>query len=137
LDSTPDSITLTVPTERRYAAVIRLVVGGLAARLDLPYEQVDDLQLAVDTILSRGAHTAETFTLEVSVEGAVAALRLGPLEQAIREQLEPGDGEGADELALGRLLASLVEDVRLLERGDDVWIELAKRVPQRPTSLRS
>jgi hypothetical protein len=137
LASTPDAITLTVPTERRFAAVVRLVVGGLAARLDLPYEQVDDLQLAVETILARDLPAGETFTLEVNVDNAVAALRLGPLEEAIRDQLEPEDGERADELALGRLLASLVEEVRLLERGDDVWIELAKRVPQRPTSVAS
>jgi hypothetical protein len=133
--ATSDAITLTVPTERRFAAVVRLVVGGLAARLDLPYEQVDDLQLAVEAVLARELHSGDTLTLEVEVDSELVALRLGPLDQAIREQL--GEEEGPEVLALGRLLASLVEDVRLLDRGDDVWVELGKRVPQPRTTLAS
>jgi hypothetical protein len=133
--ATSDAITLTVPTERRFAAVVRLVVGGLAARLDLPYEQVDDVQLAVEAVLARELHSGDTLTLEVEVDSELVALRLGPLDQAIREQL--GEEEGPEVLALGRLLASLVEDVRLLDRGDDVWVELGKRVPQPRTTLAS
>lgn len=135
MPATPDAITLTVPTERRFAAVVRLVVGGLAARLDLPYEQVDDLQLAVEAVLARELHSGDTLTLEVEVDSALVALRLGPLDQAIRQQL--AEEKGPEVLALGRLLASLVEDVRLLDRGDDVWVELGKRVPQPRTTLAS
>jgi hypothetical protein len=131
----PDAITLRVPAEPRFAAVVRLVVGGLAARLDLPYEQVDDLQLAVEAILARELHAGDMLTLEVDVDSALVALRLGPLEQAVREQLS--EEEGPDVLALGRLLASLVEDVRLLDRGDHVWLELGKRVPQPRTKVAS
>ena len=36
----------------KFLGVVRLLVGGLAARLDLPYEQMDDLQLAAESVLA-------------------------------------------------------------------------------------
>ena len=49
-----DTITLTIPAERRFLGVVNLVLGGLGSRLDLSFERVDDLQLAVDSVLAHG-----------------------------------------------------------------------------------
>lgn len=46
-----ETISMTLPADPRYATVARIVVGGLAARLNLSYESLDDLQLAVETLL--------------------------------------------------------------------------------------
>ena len=40
-------------TKPPYHGVARLVVGGLAARLDLSYEDLEDLQLALESVLER------------------------------------------------------------------------------------
>ena len=43
-----DTIVLTIPTDSAYRGVASLVLGGIGTRLDLPYERMDDLQLAFD-----------------------------------------------------------------------------------------
>src|SRR5262249_55809694 len=45
----PDEITLTLPHEREYHRVAHLVLGGLAVRLELTIETLEDLQLALST----------------------------------------------------------------------------------------
>jgi hypothetical protein len=111
---------------------VRVFVGGLAARLDLPDEQVDDLQLAVETVLARVAHAGELVTLDAAVADDALALRLGPLDAAaLREDLASGEvGEG--ELGLERLLTALVERVDLIEDGTSTWLRIEKRIPPRP-----
>ena len=54
-----DRITLTLPRERDFFRVAHLVVGGLAVRLDLTFENLEDLQVALATVLreSRVART--------------------------------------------------------------------------------
>ena len=46
-----DEITLVFPAQEDFHPVAHLVVGGLAARLELTYEQLEDLQVAVDALL--------------------------------------------------------------------------------------
>ena len=46
-----DRIVLTVPAGARFRSVATLVLGGIGGRADLPYERMDDLQLAVLSIL--------------------------------------------------------------------------------------
>jgi anti-sigma regulatory factor (Ser/Thr protein kinase) len=42
-----DAVSLTVPYARPYYAVVRLVVGGFASRLDVPYEHLEDVHIAL------------------------------------------------------------------------------------------
>ena len=42
-----DRIVLTMPAHERLRGVATLVLGGVGGRLQLPYERMDDLQLAV------------------------------------------------------------------------------------------
>ena len=42
-----EALVLTLHNERRFYGLIRLLISGLASQFDLPYEQMDDLQLAV------------------------------------------------------------------------------------------
>jgi len=46
-----DEITLTLPRERDFHRVAHLVLGGLAVRLELTIENLEDLQIALDAIL--------------------------------------------------------------------------------------
>ena len=46
-----DEITLTLPRGPEYQRVAHLVLGGLAVRLDLTIENLEDLELALDALL--------------------------------------------------------------------------------------
>ncbi len=51
-------VELVVPAEPAYLAVLRTASAGLAARLDLDLDEIEDLRIAVDeasTLLLRGA----------------------------------------------------------------------------------
>lgn len=61
-----DKVTLRIPAEPAYVQVIRLIATGLASRLKLTLEDIDDLRIAVDELATYlvGLHGREG-TLEV------------------------------------------------------------------------
>jgi hypothetical protein len=117
-----------VPNARPYFGVARLLVGGLAARLDLGYEQMDDLQLAVETVLTRCRPTDDHVTLEAAIDDGELAISIGPLTQAVGTSETP-DGSV---IPFATLLDRLVERSAMVERGDEVWLRLEQRIPSRP-----
>ena len=121
------AIELRIPNERPFHGVARLVVGGLAARHNLSYEALEDLQLALVTILEGDAYsTAAEIRVELEVTDEAIAMAIGPLNgEAVRADLEQSsDGD----LGLGRLLGTLVEDAEVEAREDGDWLRLSKRV---------
>jgi anti-sigma regulatory factor (Ser/Thr protein kinase) len=122
-----DTIKLTIPHQPPYHGVALLVVGGLAARLDLSYENLEDLQLALENVLENGGYaTQPEVTVELEVEDGSLAMTVGPLDgEAVRAAL---DDDGEDRISLGRLLDTLVENVQLQPRDDGDWLRLDKRV---------
>lgn len=121
------AIKLKIPHRPPYHGVALLVVGGLAARLDVSYEQLEDLRLALESVLENGgyARTSEV-TVELEVQDHGLAMIVGPLDgAALKSDLED---ERDDRLALGRLLGTLVEDVSVESREDGDWLRLEKRV---------
>jgi len=126
-DSSSDSserITLTIPGEPRFIGIARLFVGGLAARLDLGYETMDDLQLALESVL-RKAELGQAVTLEAQVEGEGVSILVGPLG---RDPLQP-DERQPDAIELERLLAALVAGSESTTRDDGCWLRLDVRIP--------
>jgi len=126
-DSFTDSaerITLTIPGEPRFIGIARLFVGGLAARLDLGYETMDGLQLALESVL-RKAEQGQAVTLEAQVEGEGVSILVGPLG---RDPLQP-DERHPDAIELERLLAALVAGSESVAREDAYWLRLDVRIP--------
>jgi anti-sigma regulatory factor (Ser/Thr protein kinase) len=121
-----EAITLTVPFERPYQGVVRLVLGGLAARLDVPYETLEDVQLAVETILANDAYAAgERVNVEVEVDGGTLAISVGPLEPgALAADLDASDA--SDGVGLGRLLATVMEGHEVEARDGHGWLRMRK-----------
>jgi hypothetical protein len=116
-----------VPNERPFFGVARLLVGGLGARLELPYEQLDDLQLAVESILLNGQPAGDRISLEASIEEQRVTIWIGPLRP-------PGASAQAQEdgaINLDWLLATLVDHVEPVERTGEPWLRLEKRIPTR------
>lgn len=124
LNDSGERITLTIPGERRFIGIARLFVGGLAARLDLGYETMDDLQLALESVL-RKAELGPAVTLEALVEGGGVSILVGPLA---RDPLQGGDRR-PDVLELERLLAALVAGAGTVARDDGCWLRLDVRIP--------
>jgi hypothetical protein len=131
-----DSVTLSFPRDNRYYAVARLVVGGMAAPLQMSYDALDDLQLAISSLLDHedlasGAAPVSgmedvQLRLEVDEHQLVAALGAfapGSLDRAFERSARQGG-----ELGLRRLLDTIVDDVQVTANGEDEWVTLTKRV---------
>jgi len=124
-----DVITLTVPAEPRFATVARIVVGGLAARLDLSYEAMDDLQLAVESVLALdGLPASSDVTIEVTADDTALSLAFGPLRADSEDALR---GHGISGLDLETLLGAVVDRATIAERAGEPWLVLEKGAPPR------
>jgi hypothetical protein len=124
---TAADIRLKIPHEKPYHGIARLVVGGLAARLDLSYEHLDDLQLALGTVLeNEGYSQSAEVTVELHVREGGVEMAIGPLHATeVRTDLE----KNGDAVSLSRLLSTVVERVELEQRADGGWLHLEKRIP--------
>lgn len=118
-----DQITLTIPRDPGFQRVAHLVLSGLALRLDLTVENLEDLQLAIDTLFDRVELADDDGDLTVTMcpRDRELETRVGPLPHAVLDELERDGGDGID---LRRVLDSTVDDV--LVDGDS--IVLTKRV---------
>ena len=127
----PDRIALETPIERGWEPVFRLVLGGVADRLDLGFEDLDDIQLAVERLLAE-AGTQETVQLSFEILPEGLRTRIGPLrEHAIAEALQ-GPEPKPGELTLRRVLETVVDSFGV-ETADDgnIIVILNKRVRRR------
>jgi anti-sigma regulatory factor (Ser/Thr protein kinase) len=124
---TGDAIRLRIPFSRPYHGVARLVVGGLAARLDFSYDHLEDLQLALASVLENEAYrAADDVTVEITLEDDGVLVAMGPLAgERVRADLEADVSEG---IGLGRLLETVAEHVEVEERDGTDWLRLEKRV---------
>ena len=99
-----DVVSMTVPASPAWNSVVELVLAGLGARLDLPYDRIDELQLATTAVL------ADALGPEVRVDASAGSdsvdIRVGPL------------AAGAGDAGRRRVLDALADAVAL-EPGDD------------------
>jgi hypothetical protein len=75
-------IKLTLSPQRRLTSVATLVAGGVGGRLELPVDRIDDLQLAITTLLGRVEDDAEV-TLEFEPDGSGVTCRVGPFGESV------------------------------------------------------
>jgi anti-sigma regulatory factor (Ser/Thr protein kinase) len=121
------AIKLSIPHDPPYHGVARLVVGGLAARLDVSYEQLEDLQLALASVLEDGRYVRdEQVNVELEMDDGVLSMVVGPMDgRLLRADLED---DSEERIGLGRLLDTVVENVGVEERPDGEWLRLEKRL---------
>jgi hypothetical protein len=121
-----ERIDLEAPLSGDFHAVVRLIIGGIAERVDFAFEEIDDLQLAVERLLVE-AGTVGTVQLEFEVEQDGISTRVGPLsERKVAEAL--ADGEAAPgQLTLRRILQTVVDSFGVEEAEDDcIVVRLVK-----------
>jgi hypothetical protein len=120
-----DQITLTMPRERPFFGVARLVLGGLATRLDVTVEHLEDLELALDGLLER-SDGADPITISLGVDGDELRARVGPFRgEDVRAELA---GDPGETMSLRRLLDAVVDRYEVADADGGAWVELGKRV---------
>ena len=100
-----------MPSDEPLRGVATLVLGGVGSRLDLPYERMDDLQLAVLSALD--ASDQPEVTIEVDADERGVRLALGPVRDASTE-----------DKGLELVLTRLVDDVTHERRDGAAWLSL-------------
>jgi hypothetical protein len=120
-----DEISLTLPRLQPFYHVAHLVLGGLAVRLELTFESLEDLQVALAGLLDR-PDTDEDLTVTLRVEDGTLLTTVGPFEgEQLRRDLA---SDSTDTVSLGRMLETVVDQVDVAEREGGLWVELTKNV---------
>ena len=133
-----ETVALSFPRDSRYYAVARLVVGGMAAPLQMSYDALDDLQLAISSLLDHedltplvpadGVEDDGQVHLRLDVDddrlvASIGSFAAGSLERAFEHSAQQGG-----DLGLRRLLDTIVDDVRVETQSDGEWVTLTKHV---------
>ena len=123
-----DEIILTLPETPAYLDVAHLVMGGLGVRLDLTFENLEDLQTALDGLLPRAGGEV---TVAVRLEDGALGVTVGPFAcDSLRAELEREDTE---EVGLRRVLETVADELEVLENDGRCWVRLSKAVTAVPT----
>ncbi len=77
VSSSPDNVTLRIARGDDALPVMRVVIGGVASRHNLPLDQLDDVQLAVETLMA-----------EEPTEGGLLALSLSMAPDGLSVRLD-------------------------------------------------
>jgi hypothetical protein len=118
---TGDMITLTIPREQPFHEVAHLVLGGVAARLNLTFESIDDLETALDAVLEHASENGDV-TVELRLDEQAIVTRVGPFAaDALRAELDRDD----ESVGLRRILDTVLDGYELDREG---WLELTKNV---------
>ena len=134
--STPDRVCLKIPGEPRYLGIVRLTVSGLAARFDLPFDETEDLKLAVTEACShmlRSAH--HRADLQVGFECADSQLHISvkcipPRTEALcQPPVEEASDSGEPDLGF-YLIEALVDaiDTETTDDGRIKSVTMSKRL---------
>ncbi len=127
-----ERVELELPLARDWVGVVRIVMGGIGERLELRFDELDDVQLAVERLLDEAAPASAdtearvTIAFELDPErlrvqiGPLAAAGVGP---ALEQESQPG------EFGLRRVLETVVDSFDVVDGGDGrSFVSLEKRL---------
>ena len=103
-----DEIRLVLPAQEDFHPVAHLVVGGLAARLEFTYEQLEDLQVAVEALLGCRDDDGDV-SVVVSVEPHTVRATVGPFQKHALAELDSDSGD----FGLRRVLDTVTDSVQI------------------------
>ena len=116
-----DEIRLVLPAEEDFHQIAHLVVGGLGVRLDLTYDALEDLQVALQALLACRDDDGEIVVTITADEGALRT-SVGPFGGDALTELD-ADGTG---FGLRRVLETVTDSFEVEERNGASWVELKK-----------
>lgn len=119
---TTEEIQLVIPAEEDFRPIAHLVTGGLAMRLDVTYDDLDDLQVGIEALLAL-RDDADELVVSLSADDGVLRATLGPFPP---ETVHTADTDGG--LDLHRVLETVCDTHEVEERDGGAWVELTKRI---------
>ncbi|MBA3421182.1 MAG: hypothetical protein H0U12_04710 [Thermoleophilaceae bacterium] len=124
-------VELETPIGSEWEPVFRLVLGGVADRLGLGFEELDDLQLAVERLLAEaGAQRSVKLAFELAHDRV--RTHVGPLSEAPISAALQGPPPAPGELGLRRVLETVVDSFGVEESdGGELVVRLEKLVGPR------
>jgi hypothetical protein len=117
-----DEIRLVIPAEEDFRPIAHLVTGGLATRLDVTYDDLDDLQVGVEALLGL-RDDQDDLVVSLSANDGVLHASFGPFPP---EKVHVGEADGG--LDLRRVLETVCDTHEVEERDGAAWVELTKRL---------
>jgi hypothetical protein len=117
-----DEIRLVLPAEEDFHPIAHLVLGGLGARHSLTFEQLEDLQVALDALLGRRDDENE-IVVSIRVEEDTVRAEVGPYPAGALAELE----DGSEALGLRRVLETVCDGFSVEERDAGSWVQVQKR----------
>jgi hypothetical protein len=124
-----DEILLELPPERQWFGVAHMVLSGLAARLDMTVEMLEEWRLALDELFAR-QHGERAIEIAFRASPESLELRFCPASEQLVTELE-SEGEGVD---LRRVLSALSDKLEIETSGDDRVVVL-RRAVSRPSGV--
>lgn len=118
-----DEITLTIPREPGFEGVAHLVLSGLAVRLNLTIENLEDLQLALETLIDTNDSGGD-LTVAMHLDDGELRAVVGPLSARLLDAIEAEQLQG--DIGPRRVLETTVDDVLV----DGTHVTLMKKVTQ-------
>ena len=119
---TTNEIRLVIPAEEDFRPIAHLVTGGLAARLDVTYDELDDLQVGIEALLALRDDVDELVVSLSTGDGTLHA-SLGPFPlEALRDERSDGG------LDVHLVLATVCDTHEIQQRDGAAWVELTKRI---------
>jgi hypothetical protein len=118
-----DEIQLTLPAQEDFRHVAHLVVGGIAARRELTYEDLEDLQVAFDAVLGC-REDEDDVVLSLRMDDHHLFASIGPFTPDALALLDQDNGG----LPLRRVLDTVCDDVEVNARDGGSWVDFSKQV---------
>jgi hypothetical protein len=118
-----DEIVLKLPREACWHSVAYLVLAGLAARLELTVENLEDWQLALTELLGRQRPDGR-LEIVFRVSPEQLETRFGPVDSQLLTELECHE----DGVCLHRVLSTLTDSVEVESSNDESWVVMRKAI---------
>jgi hypothetical protein len=119
-----DQVTLVLPAEQDFRQVARLVVSGLAARLELTFEQLEDMEVALDVLLGFRDDDGD-LSIALEIDGDTVSTTVGPFSAEALAELDQDHGQ----LRMRRVLETVADTVEVERRDGESWVRLTKGAP--------
>ena len=117
-----EEIRLVIPAEEDFRPIAHLVAGGLAMRLDVTYDDLEDLQVGIEALLGLRDDSGELVVALSAADGVLHA-SLGPFSP---DTVHATNTDGG--LDLHRVLETVCDTHEVEERDGGAWVELTKRI---------
>ncbi len=128
-------VVLRAPRDESSLPVMRVVIGGMASRHALPVDQLDDVDLAVETLFKEEPAEGADLTLTVAVAGGSFIVTLAGLSSPlVRRTLSGAPEQKSDRFGaqnvLRMIMDALVDGYRTADTGvaGSFSVEMEKRI---------